>query len=71
MSSDNEFEEHDDETIESTLRKNVQQLYDTPDLTINRIRTAVEKKLGLETDYLKNDNSWSKRSKDIIKDAIV
>jgi hypothetical protein len=40
------------------------------DLTVNLVRTAAEKKLGVPAGFLKQ-NEWKNESKTLIKDAVV
>lgn len=41
------------------------------DLTVKRVRLAVEKKLGLEEGFFKSTDDWRSRSDQIIKDEVV
>jgi hypothetical protein len=46
-------------------------LRDFDNLTVKRIRLAVEKKLGLDAGFLKNHVAWKDPSKDIIEKEAV
>ncbi|KAE9985982.1 hypothetical protein BLS_003004 [Venturia inaequalis] len=57
--------------IEETLRAIVARLYrsgDHSDLTVKRVRKAAELELELPDDYLKENQAWKTKSKDIIAD---
>ena len=60
--------------LEDALRDAVQKIYrsrNLEDLTVNRVRRAVEKQLVLEDDYFKNDSFWKEKSKHIILSEVV
>ncbi|KAK2744014.1 hypothetical protein FQN57_004467 [Myotisia sp. PD_48] len=63
----------DDQSIESALREAVATTFKSgnlEELTVKRIRLAVEARLGLEDGFLKNHESWKPRSAEIIKDEV-
>ena len=59
-----------DSAIEKTLRDTATEFYNThpQDLTLKRVRQAAERKLGLEDGFLKADDKWNAKSKDIVTD---
>ena len=60
--------------LEDALRNAVQKIYrsrNLEDLTVKRVRRAVEKQLVLEDDYFKNDSFWKEKSKSIILSEVV
>ena len=60
--------------LRQALRNAVREVYrsgDLDDLTIKRIRKAVEADLGLQDDFFKNDPAWKEESKDIIQSEVV
>ena len=62
-----------DNVLEQALRDKVKELRKSgkvDDLTVRRVRVAVEKKLHLAEDYFKGDD-WKDKSKKIIEDAAV
>lgn len=63
--------EHSD--LENALRAKVQQIFrlgNLDELTVKRVRRAVEAELGLEVDYFK-DEVWREKSKIIIGSEVV
>jgi hypothetical protein len=64
----------DSSKIEKTLRAIVARLYkagDHEELTVKRVRKAAESKLELPDDFLKENETWKSKSKDIIADEHV
>lgn len=64
----------EDYAIEETLRAIVARLHrsgDHSDLTVKRVRKAAELELELPDDYLKENQAWKTKSKDIIADEHV
>ena len=62
------------QALERALRNDVAAKYKAKnyeELTVKRVRHAVEKKLGLGHDYFRNTGSWKADSEDIIKDEFV
>ena len=60
--------------LEKSLRDAVRTIYkngNTDDLTVKRIRKAVETNLLLDEDFFKNDQEWKTASKDIIQSEVV
>ena len=60
-------------TIEKELVDTVRRIYKTGNedqLTVNFVRQAVEKKLKLEDDFLK-EGEWKSKSKEIIHNTLV
>ena len=59
-----------DNAIEKILRDTATEFYNTDpnNLTLKRVRQAVERKLRLEDGFLKADDKWNAKSKDIITD---
>lgn len=60
--------------LESTLRRVVDELFrakNFEELTVQRVRLATEKSLGLEDEFFKTDRAWNKKSKTIITEAVV
>ena len=58
-----------DRQIELALRSAVAALFaddDLENLTVKRVRRAVEKQLQLSPDFLKSHTTWAEKSKDII-----
>jgi hypothetical protein len=63
-----------DSKIEQTLRAIVTRLYkagDHGELTLKRVRKAAEIKLELADGFLKENEDWKSKSKDIIADEHV
>lgn len=63
----------EDSDLENALRVKVQQIFrigNLDELTVKRVRRAVEKELGLELDHFKN-YSWREKSKSIIESEVV
>ena len=63
----------EDSDLENALRAKVQQIFrlgNLDELTVKRVRRAVETELGLEVDYFK-DEVWRGRSKSIIESEVV
>lgn len=59
--------------LENALRAKVQQIFrlgNLDELTVKRVRRAVETELGLEVDHFK-DEVWRGRSKSIIESEVV
>ncbi|KAI9758546.1 MAG: beta-adaptin [Chaenotheca gracillima] len=59
------------QVIEAALRNAVKHLFETDqleELTVKRVRTRVTKELKLPEDYLKNDDVWKPKSKEIIEE---
>jgi hypothetical protein len=62
------------EALEKALRKEVTAKYKAKnfeELTVKRVRHAVEEKLGLEQGFFKNTGGWKAKSEDVIKDQFV
>ncbi|KAJ5469661.1 hypothetical protein N7539_009279 [Penicillium diatomitis] len=60
-----------DKELDQALRAEVGQKYNEKnyeELTVKRVRRAVEEQLGLEQGYFKNTGDWKTRSEEIIKD---
>ena len=63
-----------DATLEQALRNAVQKVYktgNTDDLTVRRIRKAVEEDLELQEGFFKNDSIWNTKSKTVIQSEVV
>lgn len=63
-----------DSEIETTLRAIVARLYkagDHDELTVKRVRKAAEMRLELPDGFLKENEDWKMKSKDIIGDEHV
>ena len=63
-----------DATLEQALRNAVQKVYkkgNTDDLTVRRIRKAVEEDLDLQDGFFKNDPIWNTKSKSVIQSEVV
>ena len=61
-------------TLEQALRDAVQKVYktgNTDDLTVRRIRKAVEEDLDLQDGFFKNDPVWNTKSKSVIQSEVV
>ncbi|KAJ5820112.1 hypothetical protein N7474_005703 [Penicillium riverlandense] len=62
-----------DDALEKALREAVATVFkagNLEELTVKRVRLAVEKKLGLEEGFFKSTNEWKARSDHIIKDEV-
>ena len=60
--------------LEQALRNAVREVYrsgDLDNLTVKRIRKAVEKDLDLDDDFFKNDAKWKEESRNIIQSEVV
>lgn len=60
-----------DTAFEKTLNEQTDILVDENKATVNSIRTAAEKALGLESGFFKTDAEWKARSKEIINKQVV
>jgi hypothetical protein len=63
-----------DQALEKALRNEVVVKYaakNWEELTVKRVRRAVEEHLGLEQGFFKNTGNWKTNSEDIIKDEFV
>ena len=61
-----------DHQLEQSLRREVVRATKVgDDVTIRKIRTASEKKLGLPDGFYKGHESWKEKSKEIVQDQIV
>lgn len=63
----------EDSDLENALRAKVQQIFrlgNLNELTVKRVRRAVETELGLEVDHFKEE-VWRGRSKSIIESEVV
>ena len=63
-----------DATLEQALRSAVQKVYklgNTEDLTVRRIRKAVEEDLDLQASFFKNNPVWNTKSKSVIQSEVV
>lgn len=63
-----------DDALEKALRKAVATILkagNLEELTVKRVRLAVEKKLGLEEGFFKSTGEWKTRSDRVIKDEVV
>ncbi|KAJ5766934.1 uncharacterized protein N7511_004550 [Penicillium nucicola] len=62
-----------DQNIEKGLRDGVAAVYKSgnmEELTVKRVRLAVEKKLGLTEGYFKSTGQWKARSEEVIRDEV-
>ncbi|CAG8300254.1 unnamed protein product [Penicillium salamii] len=62
---------HSDQYLEKALREQVASIFKSgnmAELTVKRVRHAVENKLGLTAEYFKTTGDWKKRSEEIIKE---
>lgn len=62
-----------DSDLENALRVKVRQIFrlgNLDELTVKRVRRAVETELGLELDHFKDD-AWREKSKSIIESEVV
>ena len=60
--------------LDQALRNAVREVYrsgDLDNLTVKRIRKAVEADLDLPDDFFKNDPAWKEESKIIIQSEVV
>lgn len=76
MSSDSELSDTlpDKADIEKALRDVVKEAYEAGELetlSANAARAAAEEKLGLDDGFLKADQYWKGRSKEIIQETLV
>ena len=65
---------HSAATLERGLRRAVQNVYKSgnlEELTVKRVRQAVEVELGLEEGFFKTDLEWRDRSKNLICAEVV
>lgn len=63
----------EDSDLENALRAKVQQIFrlgNLDELTVKRVRRAVEIELGLEREHFK-DGEWREKSKSIIESEVV
>jgi hypothetical protein len=63
-----------DQALEKGLRDGVAAVYkagNMEELTVKRVRLAVEKELGLTEGYFKSTGDWKARSEEIIRDEVV
>jgi hypothetical protein len=63
-----------DQTLEKGLRDEVASIFKSgnmEELTVKRVRLAVENKLGLTAGYFKTTGDWKARSEEIIKEEFV
>ena len=61
-----------DSSLENSLRQQVIKAQKAgQDIIVNAIRAASENALGLELGFFKNHDTWSSRSKQIIRDQNV
>lgn len=63
-----------DAALEQGLRDSVVAIFASgklEDLTVRRVRVAVEKKLGLKEGFFKRTPEWKAHSDQIIKDEVV
>lgn len=73
MSSDSELSgtaPPSDAILEKTLRDIVRKAEVDP-ITVKRVRTAAEERLGLDAGFFKSHDEWNEKSKEIIEDAFV
>ena len=73
MSSESELSDAappSDAVLENTLRDIVRKAEVDP-ITVKRVRTAAEERLGLDTGFFKGHDEWNEKSKDIIEAAFV
>ncbi|THY54675.1 hypothetical protein D6C98_04445 [Aureobasidium pullulans] len=71
MPSDSELSDvavPSDAILEKTLRDIVRKAEVDP-ITVKRVRTAAEERLGLDAGFFKNHDVWNEQSKEIIEDA--
>jgi hypothetical protein len=63
-----------DKALDKALRNEVVTKYKAKnweELTVKRVRRAVEESLGLEQGFFKNTGKWKEKSEEIIKDEFV
>lgn len=61
-----------DRELEKSLRQEVTKAHRAGvEFSFNSIRAASEQKLGLKKDYIRNHETWARRSKDVINDQMV
>jgi hypothetical protein len=63
-----------DSRIASALRTTVADIFNSgnlEDLTLKRVRKAVEQQLKLPEDFLKTSQEWKEKSKDIVNSEVV
>lgn len=63
-----------DQALEKALRNEVVEKYKAKnweELTVKRVRRAVEEKLGLDQGFFRNTGNWKTNSEDVIKDEFV
>ena len=63
-----------DRALTEAIREAVQNVFaagDMENLTVKRVRMAVEEKLDLKEDFFKRDENWSQRSKALIEEESV
>jgi hypothetical protein len=73
MSSESELSDAappSDAILEKTLRDIVRKAEVDP-ITVKRVRTAAEERLGLDEGFFKSHDEWNEKSKDIIEAAFV
>lgn len=73
MSSDSGLSDRappSDAILEKTLRDIVRKAEVDP-ITVKRVRTAAEERLGLDAGFFKSHDEWNEKSKEIIEDAFV
>lgn len=59
-----------DAILEKTLRDIVRKAEVDP-ITVKRVRTAAEERLGLDAGFFKSHDEWNEKSKEIIEDTFV
>lgn len=67
-------ESQHDTSLEQALRDEVAKVFKSgkmEELTVKRVRRAVEQNIGLAEGYFKSTEEWKARSEHIIKDAVV
>ena len=67
-------DEPSDASLERALRDAVKASFlsgKTQELTVKRLRTIVEKELGLDDGFFKAHNTWNAKSKKTIQDTVV
>ncbi len=60
--------------LEKALRETVRQIYkvgNLEDLTIRRVRKAVEEELDLREGFFKAHSDWNQKSKDVVQSEVV
>lgn len=73
MSSDDERDDSQDQAVLGALRSAVATGFRTnrDDVTLRKIRMRVEEQLGLPQNYLKIDDFWNAKSKEIVLQEVV